>query len=129
MAKKTKAMRVARPTRASVTAGVDFLRVRLDQLCDQAEASLVALRTLDLGAEQVKFGEASQGLEDAYFYIQGIEEALEARLKAREAAAALRHLAIDDCGDKDDLAPGLTAKMLAEVRRGIREALLIRRTA
>ncbi len=118
MAKKTKAMRLARPARASVTANRrDSLRTRLLELCHLAEASAKLLRKLELDGDDAieKFQEAARGMEDAGYYVQAIGDALETRQKLEKACDTLTHLAIED--GKDGMAPGLGKIMVAEGRR------------
>jgi len=126
VSKKAKTMRAARPGRASGKAvaawwegrrpGVDFLKARLLKLCDQAGAAVRMLRKMNLESEETAemFSTAASELMDVAFYVQGIEDALGVRQKARQAALELATL---EDGDPNGAAFGLGAKMYREMAR------------
>jgi hypothetical protein len=96
----------------------DLIRERVLELCSIAEASIAAIRKLDLEAPDVAaFSDAYAGVAHAGYYFQGLEHALEARIRVNEAAQAIRFLRIED--GEDGLTQGLTERLLIEARQKI----------
>ena len=121
---KTMRMRTAKPKRQSArpVVAADGLKARLLELCNLAEASIAALRALDLEvATPEDFSAAVDGLTDAGFYVQGFPEALKARVAIRKAAEALRFVDIED--QTEAYGPGLTKIMMADARSRLAAAV------